>query len=56
MHTWTIVISLAAFWLGARIADNPLAGILVAAIVATFMVLGQRAMRRRRQANPPNRS
>lgn len=55
MRTMTILASLLAFWLGSRIADNPLVGIVAAAAVATALVLGRRALRRRTQASPPKR-
>ncbi len=59
MRAWTtgsIVICLLAFWLSSRIADNPLVGIVVAAIVAVVLALAGRAVRRRSQANPPKRA
>ena len=56
MRVLAIVVTILAFWLSARIADDPLVGLLVGAVVATFLVLGQRLLRRRRQSNPPKRS
>lgn len=59
MRAWTtgtIVVCLGAFWLSARIADDPLAGIVVAAILAAVLVPGRRALRKRSQASPPKRS
>ncbi len=59
MRGWTIgsiVVCLFAFWLSSRIADNPLVGIVVAAVVAAVLALAGRAMRRRTQANPPKRA
>jgi hypothetical protein len=56
MRILAILVTMLAFWLGARIADDPLVGLLVGAIVATFLLLGRRVLRRRHQANPPKRS
>ncbi|WP_156923619.1 hypothetical protein [Massilia alkalitolerans] len=53
MRVLTIILTILAFWFGARIADDPLAGLLAGAVVATVLVLVQR---RRRQASPPKRS
>jgi len=55
MRILIVIASLLAFWLGSRIADNPLVGLVVAAVVATVLVLAQRALHRRGQANPPKR-
>ena len=55
MRVWIIVLSLLAFWLGSRIADNPLVGLVVGAIVATVLLLSQRVLHRRGQASPPKR-
>lgn len=55
MRIVIIVASILAFWLGARIADDPLVGIVAAAVVATVLTLGRRALHRRVQANPPKR-
>lgn len=55
MRVLAILVTIVAFWLSARIADDPLVGLLVGAIVATVLVLGQRLLRRRHQASPPKR-
>ncbi|MGI4842286.1 MAG: hypothetical protein ACRYF7_03130 [Janthinobacterium lividum] len=56
MRVLTIILTILAFWFGARIADAPLVGLLAGAVVATALVLIQRGLRRRRQASPPKRS
>lgn len=55
MRVLAIVATVVAFLLSARIADDPLVGLLVGAIVAAVLVLGQRLVRKRHQANPPKR-
>lgn len=56
MRIVIIVASIFSFWLGARIADDPLVGIVVAAVVATVLTFGRRTLRRRNHIKPPNRS
>ena len=56
MRVLTIILTIVAFWFGARIADDPMVGLLAGAVVGTLLVLGQRMLRRRRQASPPKRS
>lgn len=55
MRALAIALTIVAAWFGARIADDPLVGLLVGAIVAACLVPGARILRRRRQANPPKR-
>lgn len=55
MRVLAILLSVAAFWLSARIADDPRVGLLVGAIVAAVLVPGQRLLRRRGQPRPPKR-
>ncbi len=56
MRALTIILTIVAFWFGARIADDPLVGLLAGAVVGTLLVLCRRLMRRRHQASPPKRS
>lgn len=57
MRTWAIaVIVVVGGFYGARIADDPLAGLAVAAIVGAFLWLGRSILRKRRQSSPPKRS
>jgi hypothetical protein len=59
MRALAIGMTVIAAWFGARIGDDPLIGLVAGAVMATILLLGRRALRRRSQLNsqpnPPKR-
>ncbi len=56
MRVLSIALIVVAGFYGARIADNPLGGLVTMAILGAILLLARRVLRRRHQASPPNRS
>lgn len=56
MRGLSIALIVVAGFYGSRIADNPLGGLAAIAVVGAILLLAQRVMRKRHQANPPKRS
>lgn len=55
MRALSIAVIVVVGFYGARIADNPLGGLAAAAVAGAIVLLAQRIVRKRHQANPPKR-
>ena len=56
MRVLSIAVVLVAGFYGARIADDPVVGLAVMAVLGAILLLARRVLRKRRQANPPKRA
>ena len=56
MRILSIAVVLVAGFFGARIADDPAAGLATMAVLGAILLLVRRIVRTRRQASPPKRA